>query len=145
MQFTTAKIFSPLVCGEPWGFFNLEIMIKELRIGNYVSITPHSDNCTMQLNEKKFENLIIFKTGDRVKPIPLTEEWLLKFGWGKGEFDTEYIDNTSLKQEVLSYNVNANMLCIESNYDIIEIGHIKHVHQLQNLYFALCEKELQLQ
>jgi len=36
------------------------------------------------------------------------------------------------------------MFLIESNNDIIEINHIKYVHSLQNLYFALTNEELTL-
>lgn len=76
------------------------------------------------------------------KPIPLTEKWLLDFGWGKDEYDSVYVDNTSLKQVVLYYDVKNKMFLMETNSDIIEFNHIQHVHQLQNLYFALTGEEL---
>jgi hypothetical protein len=125
---------------------------NELRIGNYVNYeqTTHiitsvnmdySISVWIDINNK--EHLYPHKNSE-LKPIPLTEEWLLRFGWGKGEYDSEYIDNISLKQEVLSYNLNANMFCIETNCDIMEISHINYVHQLQNLYFALTNEELKL-
>jgi hypothetical protein len=82
--------------------------------------------------------------GTIIEPIPLTEKWLLDFGWAKGEYDTEYQDNISLNQEVLSYNVNSNMFCIETQTDVMEINHILYVHELQNLYFALTKQELTL-
>jgi hypothetical protein len=34
------------------------------------------------------------------------------------------------------------MFMIESDIDTIQFKHIKQVHQLQNLYFALTQKEL---
>ena len=73
-----------------------------------------------------------------VNPIPLTEEWLLKFGfekkindddfdyWLKGEFDDTFLCE------------HADGFCYNFGF-----GHeLKHVHQLQNLYFALTGEEL---
>lgn len=120
-------------------------MIKnnEIRVGNW-----------LEWNKKPFKVCAIFrnvtenelwaKDNNELYPIPLTEEILLKCGWGKGEYDSEYIDNVSLKQEVLGYNVNNKMLYIETNADVIEINHIHYLHQLQNLYFALTGKELEI-
>jgi hypothetical protein len=85
------------------------------------------------------------------KPIPLTEEWLLKLGfsmddaylsmwindykycfkyrdWAKNwAFYIEYTDSLHPKDENQKYPVSFD---------------IKYVHQLQNLYFALTSEEL---
>ena len=121
----------------------------ELRIGNFISRNDLGDDSErieiiIELGKMALTTgpINVMCEYDEIKPIPLTEEWLVKFGWGKGEFDSEYIDNVSLKQEVLVYNVNAKMLCIETNRDIMEISHILYVHQLQNLFFALTGEEL---
>jgi hypothetical protein len=125
---------------------------SELRIGNLVntdsdSLSVHGIN--QDFNEEPYfielkctDGMFIECNIEDIKPIPLTEEWLVKFGWGKGEYDTEYQDNVSLKQEVLCYTVMSNMFIIESHCDCIEIDHIKYVHQLQNIYFSLTGKEL---
>ena len=75
------------------------------------------------------------------KPIPLTEEWLLKFGfnkdligwdligWDKGDFDLRQYGNESGYRD---YGLQFSGLGIE----------IIYVHQLQNLYFALTGEEL---
>lgn len=71
-------------------------------------------------------------------PIPLTEEWLLKFGFVANRyndvfelyplmFDCEYTDKGEWN---ISYD--GHPLSTE----------IQHVHQLQNLYFALTGEEL---
>jgi hypothetical protein len=71
---------------------------------------------------------------DWIKPIPLTEEWLLKFGFSK---KVDYL----LQKRGFS-------ICFEKHGDIFEcflesIGiEIEYVHQLQNLYFALTNEEL---
>jgi len=64
------------------------------------------------------------------EPIPLTEEWLVKFGfvWTNG-YGYRFINGWIKLKE-----------CVWKSYDL-EVE-IKHVHQLQNLYYALCQEEL---
>ena len=64
------------------------------------------------------------------KPIPLTEEWLLKFGFFKND-DLFYIGEIGL---YLDGNIWWNKELIN--------GDCEYIHQLQNLYFALTGKEL---
>jgi hypothetical protein len=71
-----------------------------------------------------------------IDPIPLTEEWLLKFGFT--EHKTTDIYPTFAKQ---MFNWNDGILYI-IGYGFM--NHIKYVHQLQNLYFALTEEELKI-
>jgi len=66
------------------------------------------------------------------KQIPLTEEWLLKFGY---DLITE---NHYAIPGHLIWKCNDLFMC-DKNGRII-----KHVHQLQNLYFALTGEELQI-
>lgn len=76
------------------------------------------------------------------KPIELTEEWLLKFGFIPNKYKDEYT--------ICPYGKNTYVLdkeytdkgewdfCYEEAYLVT----IKYVHQLQNLYFALTGEEL---
>ena len=74
---------------------------------------------------------------DKINSIPLTEEWLLKFGFEK--------DN-ELNFVKFSFKVH-----FWSNYNSYMYGwiggniEIKYVHQLQNIYFALTGQELTIQ
>ena len=109
---------------------------RELRIGNLVIS-----------NFKRKNEVVDIKTIDFTEdwfnlfqPIPLTEEWLLKFGF-------RHIKNNW-------YNVHANgntfnvYLFEDLRYrvEIVSqsIGVFKYVHTLQNLYFALTGTELTL-
>ena len=69
-------------------------------------------------------------------PIPLTEEWLIKFGV-KLMPESEYTMNTYDIAGFKLWRTNGKFLF----NDKIEI---KYVHQLQNIYFALTNKELEL-
>ena len=77
---------------------------------------------------------------DAYRPIPITEEWLLRFGidftsekeWYHITFTIKgLLFETSTSMDGFTYN-----LCFE---DMINI---KYVHQFQNIYFALTGEEL---
>ena len=140
-----------------------KITASELRIGNYIQYITgidsivfntvkeiHGDKVAISLKEYYDDDGEMccgqgFMGIDGIEPIPLTEEWLLKFGWAKEEvYANTYVDNTSFRQAVLSYDINNKVFGIESDYDFIEIDHIKYVHSFQNLIFALTGNELTL-
>lgn len=74
-----------------------------------------------------------------IKPIPLTQEWLLKFGFEIKKLESyrgEYY-MSSISGMVYYFFTDSNEIEKQgSSYTC------KHVHQLQNLYFALTQKEL---
>jgi hypothetical protein len=121
---------------------------NELRIGNWyytndgkaTQIDGHGISQFQDGEELDVENTFI-------SAIPLTEEWLLKFGFCK-------VKNSSSRYSYRDGNWVFNnfwiteefKLCIENYRDdcMNIIGMKLHfVHQLQNLYFALTGKELE--
>ena len=82
--------------------------------------------------------MIAHGTVNTFEPIPLTEEWLLKLGLSKrlGEFRKE-MEN----ERIFILHLFGGEYYYANTEAFIEI---KYVHQLQNLYFALCGKELKL-
>ena len=126
---------------------------RELRIGNLIS-TPYEE--VFEVDSFMIQNILYHKLD--VKPIPLTEEWLLKFGFEEGKskwFGKKYFTDfsESVEEMKIDYNVVSNRLAI---YDSVEetdmvniLSHpiftakrVHYVHQLQNLYFALTGEEL---
>ena len=79
-----------------------------------------------------------------IEPIPLTEEWLLKFGYN--------CSNDVFEKNNKNYFLGNEEYWIQEHTevnDFVFFGYdnsisvsIKHVHQLQNLYFALTGEEL---
>jgi hypothetical protein len=69
-----------------------------------------------------------------IKPIPITEEWLLKFGFKKHLTEDTY---PTFAKNMLNWNDGILYLI---GYGFI--NHINYLHQLQNLYFALTGVEL---
>lgn len=113
---------------------------SEFRTGN---------NAYLKLDTIKDTVVIIIATDimmldegkDHLLPIPLTEEWLTKFGFEKL---TDRAYDRFLKQE------KEFSMCIEwtvsGSYKLdYYLTEIRHVHQLQNLYFALTGEELTIQ
>ena len=74
---------------------------------------------------------------DEIEPIEITEEWLLKCGYKK--------NGSWLRIENSRF---AEALIYEDGVDIsvhsFWLKHIKYVHQLQNLRFALTGKQLEI-
>ncbi len=116
---------------------------KELRIGNYYidideRLSELSGYELYQMNSKQNQNTLCAK---EYVPIPLTEEWLLKLGlvYDKDEEATFLVPYSFY----IVYEVDDDY-CIYENVNDTFITSIEYVHQLQNLYFALCGEELTL-
>lgn len=99
---------------------------NELRLGNYVY-----DNLGGVL---KIKGISLDSTLSHIKPIPLTEEWLVKFGFISNPYEDRY--EKGLIHVECDKTKGATYLWINN------MPHIKHIHQLQNLYFAITGEEL---
>lgn len=120
---------------------------NELRIGNLVDLGNRIAKvieighlaCVVVDLEESQDTLEDY---ERTKPIPLTEEWLLKFG---------FEINRQSKEENNIWRCYSE----EGFFEIEQIGdgfflddnacygtELNYVHQLQNLYFALIGEEL---
>ena len=112
------------------------IQSSELRMSNYVY---SSDFIIKSYSPQGLFNLMknIDDGYNNIKPIPLTEQWLIDFGFENislGEWKKEDIllDNEYTDEGIWNIGENYQRLNIE----------ILHVHQLQNIYFALTGIEL---
>ena len=122
-------------------------MIKpqELIIGNYVF---DIDGDVLQIGQildigVKFKNTSLSSRYEKIQPIPLTEEILLKFGFYFEEgFYCLRINNTAFMTIILhgSY-VNYELSNFRQKI-VFSSGEFSGVHQLQNLYFHLKGEEL---
>lgn len=122
---------------------------NELRIGNFVNV-PRADQSPFRIDafeslSNKFIKVAMIHPeygenfhpltwyGNDLNPIPLTEEWLLRFGFEHREFSFDkgsfFLSKRTGKNEYL-YQAHTNRF------------QVKYVHQLQNLYFAVKGTEL---
>lgn len=107
---------------------------SELRLGNLILF--RGNLICLDTNYELFKSLVDISRDDkRYKPIPLTEEWLLKFGFvKKNGYGLVFLFGN------LFYSVETKEYFMFQYHDLrIKI---KHVHQLQNIYFALTSEEL---
>lgn len=133
---------------------------KELRIGNYIRVKGETNNALLVrcLDGKLIRTNYLSLQSCEFEPIPLTEEWLVRFGFIK-KCDYEQQDWEWGKLSILNsrrgvglYNYTGDRYldywCITFREDVgcgwCDLNEIEYVHQLQNLYFALTGEELEL-
>jgi hypothetical protein len=117
---------------------------SELRIGNYILT---DDDQFVTVDNNVFRAFSFPESEKWYKPIPLTEEWLIKFG-----FNCHTVENEA---RTIFYSKNwgingVEIICLDYHYKGIfeyqvakaRYKEVKYVHQLQNLYFALTGEEL---
>lgn len=115
--------------------------ITELRIGNnlyFASFLEINHTCrVVDLNDKTNLIGVVLNNGtyrckkEKLQPIRLTEEILLKCGFSKiACFYSSKDETLELTHDFIVWKPNTKKL------------EIKYLHQLQNLYFALTGEEL---
>ena len=115
----------------------------KLRIGNLFQEQNTKEVIMVtELSQFKIGFSGSFKGEWQAKPIPLTEEWLLKLGFEKTKenFCTYDLSKISIYMPSIYYEEGRTYF---NSWVIIEKSP-ETVHQLQNLFFCLCGKELEL-
>lgn len=132
----------------------------ELRIGNFTynkKLENIFKDGVKTITGRDIYNLISCELGVTVedkyqhfKPIPLTEEWLIKLGFDSPQLapvGTATPRNPVYTCDIINFEIKKMIGVGAKGFMIIIRGafslpHIKYVHQLQNLYFALTNEEL---
>ena len=96
---------------------------------------PVKDGDSKEYVQIKTQGTVLMEELKYFKPITLTEEWLIKFGFKKyrGNFYGDYILNGYKLDEQFKFFVQGSSVVLRE---------LKYVHQLQNLYYSLTGKEL---
>ena len=114
------------------------IPVNELRIGNLALLRGIECNVDIQLLSRVKE----------LQPIPLTPEVLEKCGFDRLNKETMAVPSI--------WHSTYTRVLVKTNFDLQERGsewywiegntivELKYLHQLQNLYFALTGKELEV-
>jgi hypothetical protein len=119
------------------------VTASELRMGNLVYL-PSKLAYAVDILYKNYTML------EHWRSIPITEEWLINFGFEKQTYSNlrmYYLRLNALSHGTITFYPKENGFNIDLgtingyNFGTTEI---KYVHQLQNLYFALTGSELQL-
>ena len=109
---------------------------KDLRIGNWFE-GDNGDKIYYRITAKQILDFYDDPLDDYYKPIPLTEDWLLDFGFIIQMFGIPprfYNGKLKITKDYRGF-------WVQPCYNFVLI---KYVHQLQNLYFELTGEELTL-
>ena len=108
---------------------------RKLRIGNWVK---EGRVCALDNLQAwtSIEGIVLPVEYKELTPIPLTEQWLLRCGFERTE-----------NHNIFLHPVNRffSIILIDGSYFYYVLHvEIKHVHEVQNLYYALTGEELKL-
>ena len=132
---------------------------KNLRIGNWVKIPIKGSEVIIPSFNAKVQSIGLFGmigflstpeheglkwSAKTIIPIRLTTEWLMELGFKK-QSNTYIISLYNLKAELHFEDYGKNIvLWLKSNNSNLRLDTVQYVHQLQNLFFTLSNKELEL-
>lgn len=124
---------------------------NELRIGNWVYDQIECRELQVSMPNK----IAGIEYAEHFQPIPLTEEWLERFGFEK--VNSKYVESDYYwrlrydpsKGHAGTHFEMVTLWASEVTYGWVVVvneteSYAKYVHQLQNLYFALTWEELEL-
>jgi hypothetical protein len=116
-----------------------ELRIGNLLLDNFNKEVEVKDIMALGINSQWGYSMFSYED---LKPIPLTEEWLKKFGLQSNQW---FCENSFCIVEDKTGDTHYGW-CMKvqnaSHTKKIEFGYFKYVHQLQNIYFALTGEEL---
>ena len=132
---------------------------KELRIGNYIIENVETDiiGRVKGVNSYEADNTERVVYTERqttpeefIQPLPLTEEWLIKFRFKKYLYSYKLVPNlrNANKSRILNNKLLVEIVERQDKFYIKLGGQLKkevgNVHHLQNIYFALTGEELEV-
>ncbi len=121
---------------------------NELRIGNYVFsekktvrvLAVSTNKVTVSVNEGNSKNKSMLDIGD-IEPIPLTEKWLLDFDFEVNDIHGYYF----CFHRLFNFKLEKCPSADSHHFHILASKlYVRYVHELQNLFFALTDKELKI-
>ena len=122
---------------------------NDLRIGNYYMFADYDGIVYRQVKEIKHNKFGLLSDYDGVnfdicRPIPITEEWLLKFGFYYQSSDKNYVVKSKQENNNSIKKIDGDW-CYNNDYSDAScyfVRELRYIHELQNLYYALNEEEL---
>jgi hypothetical protein len=79
-----------------------------------------------------------------IRPIPITEAWLLSLGFEYNEHGLLYTHTNRINMMQSVDRVGVIFYHVDNHFSEGHVAHALYVHTFQNLYFWLNEKELKL-
>lgn len=121
------------------------VKLYELRINNFfeIELPPTMKREARRVREIKQKHVLLDEAWhhlEKLIPIPVTEELLLKCGFTKLKWITE---SNVFEHGDINCRLDENGLQV-FGADFNNLKPLKYLHELQNLYFDLTERELQV-
>ena len=127
---------------------------NELRINNWVTSDKENAPTPFAINRKMMQYLCKHADWHLLEPIPLTEDWLVKFGFEEIVFDSEET-GYGVEYEISISHGSKMVVCDDMSFGIenteldihwlsLDFDKFEGVHHLQNFYFALTGEELEI-
>lgn len=111
---------------------------KEYLSDEYIYVITEIKSLKVNVNLIEDYAMNIYKSThlpyDKINPIPITEEWLLRFGFQRESLKSSW----TLNDEEIWDDLPIGRKIIYQNTPVY------YVHQLQNLYYALTGNELEI-
>lgn len=129
------------------------IQVKELRIGNHVTYVTDEDIRTHDVITGIMQDCVLLAGSEgkkqplnNVEPVALTREVLKSSGF---QFTNDDWYECAIKYGKLNFNLKYEVCSISDNdYTneciLTEYNSVKYLHQLENIYFSLTGKELEI-
>lgn len=129
---------------------------NEIRIGNYIADiwTPNGLFKVTELRKDKIFYGNCFKAKyDDIRPIPLTEEILLKAGGKRFDEDKIILMLNDPSTHLVLMKVGTHWFpqieqtgeFASEGVNVVFLNFIDYLHQLQNLFFALTGEEIKIE
>lgn len=115
------------------------VQANELRIGNYIS---YKNERWIKVGYHEIRYAVLYPDNSYY-PIPLTPEILEKAGWYWNAECNSY-EHADIRMNMQFREVNQSWTMYNHVLKAVIAKRIYHVHQLQNLYFALTGEELEI-
>lgn len=116
---------------------------NQYRLGNLVKYNGKIYEIDSISKEFPTLNTIEYGIGvvdwNNIEPIPLTEEWLVRFGFEKC-LNGFWCEKDFLNVKLIDSDIV--IFISGTDHDLNIHSKVQYVHQLQNLYFALTNQEL---
>lgn len=120
---------------------------QELRIGNLLQSKVQLNFTDLKIPKYAMVDIVMLMDLQRLgadkwafEPIPITEEWLLRFGFAFNSDNDEFQLSPVALDCIRTGRYRGKWITLYKK-TVIETE-IKYAHQLQNIYFALTGKEL---
>lgn len=124
--------------------FRINNLLQDSNTGSLLIVSELSNNTIIYsvLDRDKYP----LPNGWKAEPIPITEEWLERFGFERKEgrwtwIKIIYNEETTLPTTLQLWSGNDYVSVCRAGIGAMDCP-CEHVHQLQNLYFALTGQEL---